>query len=434
MSQTPSPTADPGEPVPAPDAPVVPSVVAEPVASPGAWWTPAPPPAPVQPPPSSSIWHRVAAAAVLAAVVATAAGVGIGWSLARDIAPRSSTAQTITQPNNPPQAQPESPIQPVSPGTGAFDANAIAAQLDPAVVDINTVIGSSQAAGTGTIISSSGEVLTNNHVVDSSTSIKVTISGHSLPYSAHLIAADPAADIAVIQVEGVSGLPTVSFASSSSVKVGDQIVTLGNALGQGGAPDVSQGSVTALDQTITASEGGGKSEQLTGMIQSDATIYPGDSGGPLVNSAGQVVGMITAGEAQGFRSSSSRINYSIPSDTLLSVVNQIRAGKTSPDIVYGQWGYIGVSAETLDAQTAAQLGYSVSSGALVQSVQPDSPAQQAGIGRLDVITSVGGASVTSIDTLGSAIHAHKPGERVSVSWVDRSGAHTASLVLGGVNP
>jgi S1-C subfamily serine protease len=297
------------------------------------------------------------------------------------------------------------------------------------------VVGSGQAAGTGEIITSNGEILTNNHVVDRSTSIEVTIAGRSQTYAAHVIGVDPSADIALIQIDGsISGLPTVSFGSSSSVKVGDPIVALGNALGQGGTPDVSQGSITALDQTITASESGSKSEQLTGMLQSDATIYPGDSGGPLVNSSGQVVGMITAGDVQGFRSSASTVNYAIPSDTILSVVNQIRSGQLTSQIIYGQTGYIGVSVQNFDANAAAQLNLTVSSGALVAGVVSGAPAASAGITKYSVITSVGGTQITNLDDLSNALLAHKPGDRVSITWVNQSGTHTATVTLGGVNP
>ena len=389
------------------------------------------PPAPPAPPVGNSLWHRLAAGVVVAAVVAAAAGAGIGWSLARAINTHPSSSATITQP----QTNPEAPIQATRPSTGsALDAAAIAAKVNRAVVDINTVVGSGRAAGTGMIITSSGEVLTNNHVVDGSTSILVTIAGHSQPFTAHVIGVKPSADVAVIQVEGVSGLPTVNFASSSTIKVGDAVVAIGNALGQGGTPDVSQGNITALDQTITASSSGSKSERLTGMIQTDATIYPGDSGGPLLNSSGQVVGMITAGQVQGFRSSASNINYAVASDTILTIVNQIRSRTANPAIIYGQVGYIGVSAQTLDAATAAQLGMNVSSGALVRAVVAGSPADAAGITRNAVITSVGSSQVTTIDNLGTAIRAHKPGEKVSVSWVNQSGTHTATLTLGGVNP
>lgn len=371
-------------------------------------------------------------------MVAAAAGAGIGWSLARTINSHNGTAQVITQtspsPSSQPQTQPGAPIQTAPSTNGNLNADAIAAKVDPAIVDINTTVGSGQAAGTGMIITSNGEILTNNHVVDRSNSIQVTIAGRAQTYAAHVVGTDPKADIAVIQIDGVSGLPTVTFAGSSSVQVGDAIVAIGNALGQGGTPDVSQGRITALDQTITASEGGSKSEQLSGMLQSDATIYPGDSGGPLLNTSAQVVGMITAGDVQGFRSSASNVNYAIASDTILNVVNEIQTGQANPDIIYGQSGYIGVSVQNLDAGTVAQLGLSVSSGALVAGVQSGSPAAAAGITRYSVITAVAGAKISTIDDLGTTLLAHKPGERVSITWVNQSGTHSATITLGGVNP
>ncbi len=239
----------------------------------------------------------------------------------------------------------------------------------------------------------------------------------------------------MIQVDQtVSGLPTVKFANSSSLKVGDTVVAIGNALGQGGTPHATQGQITDLDQTITASTGGNSSETLNGMIQSDALIYEGDSGGALVNTAGQVVGMITAGQAQGFRSAASDVGYAIPSNTALDIVNRIRAHDQSPDLTYKQQGYMGVQVQTLDSAGAAQLGVNVSAGAVVTAVVPGSPAANAGIPRYAVITSVGGQAVTSTDTLGTAVKSHQPGDQVSVTWVTSSGTHTATVTLAGVNP
>jgi S1-C subfamily serine protease len=311
----------------------------------------------------------------------------------------------------------------------------VAAKVTPAIVNINTTLaGGGSAAGTGLIVTSSGEILTNDHVVRGSTSITVSIQGRSQTYPATVIAVDQAADVALIKIDGVSGLPTVKFADSGSLKVGDSVVAIGNALGRGGAPPWTQGSVTALDQTITASEGRSSSETLTGMIESDAVIYQGDSGGALVNASGQVVGMITAGQAQGFRSAGSDVGYAITSNTALKVVNRIRAGEQAADLTYGQIGYMGVTAQTLTASGAAQLGLSVSSGALIVGVQPGSPAEAAGITQGSAITKVGSATVTSTDTLGSAVKAHKPGEKVSVTWVNKTGTHTASVSLGAINP
>src|SRR5207249_4422303 len=216
----------------------------------------------------------------------------------------------------------------------------------PAIVDINTVVqtasGTSQAAGTGLIITSTGDVLTNNHVVEGSISIRVAIQGRSGTYVAEVVGVDPTDDLAVIHIQGVSGLP-----------VGDSVLAIGHALGLGGAPRVTQGQIPALNQSITASENGTNSEQLTGMIQSDAEISPGDSGGALVNAAGQVVGIITAGEAQGFRSSSTTVNYAIPSSPAVSIANRILAGQAGNGVIIGPVGYLGVSVETLDPQTAS---------------------------------------------------------------------------------
>ena len=386
-------------------------------------WMPGPPPRP------ASIWNRIAAFIVLIAVVAAAAGAGIGWGLARAVNNRP-VAQATTSP--------EAPIQQVTPGTSTSPSSttdAIAAKVSPAIVDINTVLGNGAAAGTGMLISSTGEILTNNHVVNGSTSITVTVQGRSQKYSAHVVGVDISQDIAVIQIDGsVSGLPTVKFADSSSLQVGETVVALGNALGRGGAPNVTSGQITALDQTITASSGGSSSETLNGMIQSDAVIYEGDSGGALVNTSGQVVGMITAGQAQGFRSSASDVGFAIAANTAVGVVNRIRAHEEAADLTYGQVGFLGVSVQTLDAFSAQQLGLSVSSGALVTSVQPGSGAEAAGIARNSVITKVGGASVTSSDTLGTAIRSHRPGDGVSVTWVNQGGTHTATVTLAGVNP
>jgi S1-C subfamily serine protease len=411
------PPPEPAAPPPPTQASAAPPpVTPEPIATAGGWW--APPAPPVAAPARDSMWHRIAAAVVLAAVVAAAGGIGIGWSLAKVVSTRT--------------VQSSSPIQAINPSSqnnGSINASAIAAKVDPAIVDINTVTASGNAAGTGMILTSSGEVLTNNHVVDGATSIRVTIAGRSATYVADVVGVDPTVDVALLQIENVSGLPTVTLAQSSSLQVGEAVVALGNALGAGGTPSETEGTITALDQTITASEGRGVSEQLSGLIQSDAPISPGDSGGPLVNSAGDVVGMITAGETQGFRNANSTIGYAITSDAALNVVNQIRSGQSSSEVIIGPVGFIGVQVRDLDSATASQLGLSLSSGALVVGVQAGTPAAAAGITQDSVITAVGGTPVTSIATLGAAIHVHKPGERVSVTWVNQSGTHTATVSL-----
>jgi S1-C subfamily serine protease len=405
--------------------------------SPEGWVTP--PPfmpgyVPASPRPPFARW--IAIVTVVATILAAGGGLGIGLTTARYLhtlhPTQSAAVPNATQPST--STSPISAAAPSASRNGTIDAQAIAARVDPAIVDINTVIqtssGTGAAAGTGMIITSSGEVLTNNHVVDGSISIAVVVAGHAGSYRAHVIGVSPTADVALIQIEGVSGLPTVTLADSSNLKVGDQVVALGNALGKGGTPSVTRGQITAVDQTITASEGNGRAETLTGVIQSDASISPGDSGGALVNSAGQVIGMITAGEAQGFRTSSSTVGYAITVNAALTVVNEIRSGQASADVIIGPVGYLGVQIRDLDPQIASQYGLSLSSGALVWVVQAGSPAEQAGMTRLSVITAVGGMSVSSAATLGDAVHAYKPGAMVAVTWVDQGGgSHTKTLTL-----
>jgi S1-C subfamily serine protease len=352
-------------------------------------------------------------------------GLGIGWSLAQSHVVTTTT--TATQ--GPIAAVPQAPAA-SAPSASSGSLAALAAKVDPVVVDINTVLnGSGSAAGTGVILTSTGEVLTNNHVVSGSTSITVTIAGHSGTYTAHVVGVDPTKDVALIQIEGVSGLPTATLADSSTLQVGEPIVAFGNALGQGGTPTETAGSVVALNQSLTASDGTG-SELLTGMVQIDSSISPGDSGGPVVNSAGQVVGMITAGQSAGRMSTATTVGFAIPTNTALTVVNQIRSGQASSEVILGQVGYLGVQVTDLTPNIAAQLGLSSTSGVLVTGVVAGSPAEGAGIGRYAVITAAAGMSIDSSATLGTALHSHKPGDQVAVTWVDSNGtSQTATVTL-----
>ena len=323
--------------------------------------------------------------------------------------------------------------QPASAFSGAsIQASTVAAKVDPAVVDINVVFqtatGSGSAAGTGIILTSGGEVLTNNHVVEGATSITVQIAGRAGTYTASVLGVDPTADVALIQIDGVSGLPTATLADSSTLQAGESVVAIGNAGGVGGAPSVTQGTIVALGQSITAN-GGATAEQLTGMIQSNATIAPGDSGGPLVNSAGQVVGMITAGQSTS-RSGATEVGFAIPTDNALTVVNQIRAGQSSSQVILGQVGYLGISVTDLTPAIAAQLGLNITSGVVVAGVSSGSPADQAGLPQYAIITNVAGNPINSTTDLANVLHSYKPGDQVQVTWTDQASAsHTATITL-----
>src|SRR4029077_3051256 len=169
-----------------------------------------------------------------------------------------------------------------------------------------------EAAGTGVVVTPGGEVLTNNHVIDGATSISVTDVGNGQDYKATVVGYDRTSDIAVLQLQGASGLQTASLADSSQLKVGEPVVAVGNAGGAGGAPSAAGGSITSLDQSITASDqGGGNSEQLHGLIEINANIQPGDSGGSLVTSTGAVIGINTAASSGLSFQSSTTDGYAI---------------------------------------------------------------------------------------------------------------------------
>jgi S1-C subfamily serine protease len=314
----------------------------------------------------------------------------------------------------------------------ALDEQAVANKVSPGIVDINTVLSngsrsSGEAAGTGMVLTSSGEVLTNHHVVEQASSIKVTVPSSSRTYTARVLGVDTSADVALLQLQGASNLATVTLADSSNVTTGEPVVAIGNALGQGGSPRVTSGEVTALDQSITASAGPNDSEDLTGLIQSNAPISPGDSGGALANASGQVIGMITAGAAGRFNRTTSRIGFAVPSSTALDVVNRILSGQTNSTTILGDAGFLGVGAQPLDSVTASRLG--LSSGVVVTSVSSGSPADQAGIRQGVVITQIEGTTINSTNDLRQAIKSHHPGERIKVTWVDQSGTHSATATL-----
>jgi S1-C subfamily serine protease len=316
----------------------------------------------------------------------------------------------------------------------------IAARVDPGLVDVVSTDGlaQEQSYGTGIVLTSNGEILTNNHVISGATSIKVIDIGNGKTYTAKVVGYDQSHDVAVIQAQNASGLTTASLGNSSSVRTGDRVVALGNAQGKGGTPSVAEGNVTALNQSITASdEASGDSEQLTGLIETSAPIQPGDSGGPLVNAYGQVVGMDTAASStyqfQG-ASNSGTTAYSIPIDTALSVANQIEAGNGSSTVHIGDTAYLGVGVDPSGGSNG--FGFpgsgsgSSSTGAYLAEVAQGSPAANAGLVQGDTLTSVGGTSVASFEDIQHALVKYHPGDSVSIAWTDTAGqSHSATVKL-----
>jgi S1-C subfamily serine protease len=320
----------------------------------------------------------------------------------------------------------------------ALTASQIAARVDPALVDVIATDGyqGATSAGTGIVLTSNGEVLTNNHVVEGATSLKVVDVGNGKTYTASVVGYDASHDVAVIQLQNASGLTTASLGDSSSVQVGDGVTALGNAGGKGGIPAVASGTVTALNQSITAAdELSNVSEQLTGLIETNAPIQPGDSGGPLVNSYGQVIGMDTAGSSnyqfQG-QSSAATQAYSIPINDALSIAKQIESGTTSADVHIGATAFLGLEIGSPSSSNGfgGFGGQSSTNGVTVAGTVSGSPAAKAGITEGDTITAVGGQSVSSPEDVAHTLVKYHPGDSISVSWVDQSGqSHTSDVTL-----
>jgi S1-C subfamily serine protease len=296
------------------------------------------------------------------------------------------------------------------------------ARVSAAVVAVSAEVrGGATTTGSGMIITPAGEVLTNYHVVNGAQRVSVAVP-HLGARSAAVVGIDPRDDVAVLQLENASGLPTVSISDSTPARVGDRVTVVGAAAAGGDTPVTVQGTVASLGQSVTSADPNGRNtETLGGLIQVGAAVRSSDCGGPLVNSAGQVVGMDAAG-ADRVRQNSVDPNtgFAIPITTVMAIARDIGSGAANPNVLRGQSVVLGVNV------TASVMPL----GAAVVAVEPDSPAQAAGIVAMDVIVGLGGTRVDSVATLVSAIQRHRAGDRVLVAWVDLSAReHSATVQL-----
>jgi S1-C subfamily serine protease len=307
----------------------------------------------------------------------------------------------------------------------AFVPHPAAAALSTGVVDVTTTLGyqNSSAAGTGIVLTSTGEILTNNHVIRGATDLRVIDPSTGRSYAATVVGYSVMRDIAVLQLKGASHLHTVTLGNSATVKVGQKVTAVGNAQGRGGKPASATGKVTAIKRSIVASDGNGLSEQLTGLIQIDAALQPGDSGGPLLNKAGRVIGMDTAASAT-FAFQSSHEGYAIPINQALVLAKQIVTGQASLVVHIGSTPFLGVSISPAGT----------TQGALVQSVVPGSPAEQAGLVAGDTITTLDGQAIATYDQLSSLLLQHAAGDTVTLQWIDGTGATQTADVTTASGP
>lgn len=326
------------------------------------------------------------------------------------------------------------------PGSGSSSGSSSTATLDTStatdaqqqgVVLIDTVLGyqSAEAAGSGVVLTSDGLVLTNNHVVEGATEITVTIGSTGETYTAEVVGTDATSDVAVLQLQGASGLTTATLDSDDDLAVGDAVTAVGNAQG-GGVLLAADGTVTALDQSITTqAEGVSSGESLTGLIQVDADVVSGDSGGALLDDQGEVVGITTAASS----GSADITGYAIPIDDALDVATQIIAGDDTDAITLGYPAFLGVQLATGATTTVPGLGGSTGStgtGATIAGVIDGTPAAQAGLAAGDTVTAVDGTAVADGDALSAALAEHAPGDQVTLTWTATDGTtQTATVTL-----
>ncbi|HJQ42443.1 MAG TPA: trypsin-like peptidase domain-containing protein, partial [Jatrophihabitantaceae bacterium] len=350
----------------------------------------APPPPPTPPSKPNRKRRMFAAGVALLAAGALAGGLAVAANEPETVGGRGS-AQAIV---------PEIPgdMNRKPGGTSASVSLATAAQ-QKGVVTIVSVLKyeSAESAGTGMILTPTGEILTNNHVVRGATQITVTVASTGREYRADVVGTDPSDDVAVLQLRKASGLQTANIGDSSDVSSGDDIVGVGNAGGTG-TLRASAGTVTALNQSITArDETGQNAEKLTGLIKVHAAIVSGDSGGPLYDSSGEIIGMDTAASTTQLVDHTA---YAIPINSAIAIADKIESGVETNKIHIGLPAFLGVSVHSANGR-----------GALVQGLLPGGPAADAGIAPGSVVTAVDGKKVTSPDSLKALLQAYNPGDR-----------------------
>lgn len=284
----------------------------------------------------------------------------------------------------------------------------------------------SAAAGTGIIVTSDGYILTNKHVINGATSINVVLDDGTEYENVEVAATDPLNDVTFLKIKDVSGLTAATLGDSKTLTVGQQVMAIGNALGQY-QNTVTVGVVSGLGRSITASDGSGyNTETLSDMIQTDAAINSGNSGGPLVNAAGEVIGINTATS-----STAENMGFAIPISSVKGMLGQlIETGSAERT-------YLGVYVAEITPEVAKAYNLPVSSGAYLYSsssysaIVKDSPAAKAGLKDKDIVTAVNGVEVGKAGTLTDLIGEYKPGDTVQLTVIREGNTMAVNVTLEG---
>ena len=355
--------------------------------------TPLPPP-----PPTVKSRRKLRALALAFVVVAIGFGSGILGTVAADKWNITIGSTRISGSSNAPLVTSE--VDSDDPSLGTTVVAQVVNQLADSVVTINSQIsdatGEGEASGTGVVLTSDGEILTNAHVVEGATKVSVRFAGETEPRTATVLASDPGNDLALLKIDATN-LKPATFARPGTIRIGDQVIAIGYALALDGGPSVTSGIISALKRTIITESGA-----LNGLIQTDAAISSGNSGGPLVNLRGEVVGINTAVARSDVNQAATNIGFSISVDEIVPVLEQLRSQASG---VVRQEGFLGVG---LAARTDG------GQGAIITSVQPDSPASLAGIQEDDIVLSVDGEPIDGQAGLVAAIRDAAPGQTVEI--------------------
>ncbi|MCP2246288.1 S1C family serine protease [Lentzea aerocolonigenes] len=361
-----------------------------------------PPPVPPRPKGRGKVVAGVAALVLLVGGVSGGLGGYLGYNFANDSSAVSSldTPRPASQTSNAPAGSVED----------------VANKLLPSVVQIQVVTRTGAGEGSGFIISSNGQIVTNNHVIEGAAAggnIKVVFQDGKTA-TAKILGRDPSSDIAVIQADGVSGLPVVQLGNSGDLKIGQGVVAIGSPFELSGT--VTSGIVSSVNRPVSAGSDARNSQAtVLNAIQTDAAINPGNSGGPLVNMQGQVVGInsaIYSPNQAGGQAGSVGIGFAIPMDQARRTIDEIvKTGKAKQTV-------LGV--EVKEAENG---------GAVISKVTPGGAAEQAGLKENDVITKFGDRRIDSSDTLVAAVRSKAPGDKVTITLSDN---RTVEATLGGV--
>jgi S1-C subfamily serine protease len=301
----------------------------------------------------------------------------------------------------------------------------------PGIVEIETTLGYQGGVmfGTGIVLTSTGEILTNNHVIRGATSIRVTDLDNRRTYSATVAGYDLSADLAVLELRGASGLATIRVGHSNTMRINEPVTAYGNPTGRLGTPiSAADGRLVGLGQTIMVFDEGGGARRLTNVIETNAPILPGYSGGPLVDTEGRAIGIDTAGSPIFLLQQDAGRAFAVPIDVARSVAAQIAAGRESAEVHVGPTAFLGLAFQS------GRTHRGLIPGITILKIVSGSPASRIRLRRGDLVTQLNGTTIRNADDFESLMQAVKPGVDVTLAWIDSNGMSRSASITATSGP